>query len=65
MPERPSPLLGCNILCKLDAQVTFSDKSIQLHVPEDAAWKAQLFLLTDKNSEVPRDSSIPEDIWMR
>lgn len=51
MPECTLPLLGHNLLCKLKAQLKFSDKSIQLHVLEETARKAQLCLLTEKKQE--------------
>ena len=41
MLECPIPLLRRDLLCKFRAQITFSDKSIQLHLPKETAWKAQ------------------------
>jgi len=52
----PPPLLGQDLLCKLNAQVTFSENSVQLHIPPKIAWKAQICLLTDKISEEPEES---------
>lgn len=49
-------MLGRDLLCKLKAQVTFSGKSIQLHVPEETAWRPQLCLLTEEKQEGTRIS---------
>lgn len=46
MPECPLPLLGRDLLCKLNAQITFSRDSVQLHIPKDTAWKAPICLVT-------------------
>lgn len=37
MPECPLPLLGRDLLCKLNAQLTFSENSVQLHIPPENA----------------------------
>jgi len=55
-PECPLPLLGHDLLCKLNAQLTFSANSVQLHLPPETAWEAQIFLLTEKISEELQES---------
>lgn len=59
MAECPLPLLGQVLLCELNAQVTFSENSVQLHIPHETAWKSQIFLLADKTSEKP-ENNIPD-----
>lgn len=56
MPECSFPLLGRNLLCKLNAQITFSENSVQLHIPQETAWRAQLCLLMNEISEEPGDN---------
>lgn len=46
MLECPLPLLGQDLLLhKLNARVTFAKTSVQLHIPQEMAWKAQISLL--------------------
>jgi len=40
----------------LNAQITFSENSIQLHIPLDTAGKAAICLLTEKIPEEPEES---------
>lgn len=40
------PLLEWDLPCKVNAQLTFSDDSVQLHIPPENAWKVQICLLT-------------------
>ena len=61
MPECPLPLLGRDILCKLNAQVTFSRNAVQLHIPPETAWRAQICLLTDETSE-EIEENIPDAV---
>jgi len=61
MPEWPLPLLGQDLLCKLSAQVTFSENFVQFHIPPKIAWKAQIYLLTDLLSE-EAEESIPNTV---
>lgn len=58
MLECPLPLLRQDLLGKLNAQVT-SENSVQLHIPQEMAWKAQICLLEDKTLEEPEDN-IPD-----
>ncbi|KAK4810906.1 hypothetical protein QYF61_013314 [Mycteria americana] len=60
MPECPLPLLGWDLLCKLNAQLTFSEDSVQLHIPPETAWKAQICLLTEKDPN--EEMNIPEEV---
>ncbi|KAK4805205.1 hypothetical protein QYF61_002442 [Mycteria americana] len=59
MPECPLPLSGQDLLCKLNAQITSSENLVQLHIPPENAWKAQMGLLTqgerDENADVPEE----------
>ena len=61
MPECPLPLLGWDLLCKLNAQVTFSKNAVQLHIPPETAWRAQICLLTDETSE-EIEENIPDAV---
>ncbi|KAK4810523.1 hypothetical protein QYF61_004486 [Mycteria americana] len=60
MPECPLPLLGQDLLCKPNAQLTFSEDSVQLHIPPETAWKAQICLLTEKDPN--EEMNISEEV---
>lgn len=45
MPECPMPLLHGDLLSKLQALTTFPENSVQLRLPQENAWKAQIYLL--------------------
>lgn len=45
MPESSVPLLGRDILSKLQAVITFVDRQIQVRIPEDKIVDAQVFVL--------------------
>jgi len=47
------------LLNKLQAQVTFTKNSIQLHIPKNNAWKAQAGLLQKQEEQ---DLNIPEEM---
>lgn len=58
MPECPVPLLGRELLSKLEARVLFKDGEMQLLVPETKAVKARTFMLQgrlepDNSGEIP------------
>ncbi|XP_062457365.1 LOW QUALITY PROTEIN: uncharacterized protein LOC134154699, partial [Rhea pennata] len=61
MPECPLPLLGRDLLCKLNAQVTFSESSVQLHSPPESAWRAQICLLMGSAPD-DNSASIPSSV---
>ena len=52
------PLLGRDILSKLNAQITFEKGKIQIHIPENKVLDAQVFML-QKETESPE---IPEEV---
>jgi len=51
-------LLGRDILKKLQEQITPVARKIQVHIPEDEAIEAQVFVL----QESPPESEIPEEV---
>ncbi|XP_050769787.1 uncharacterized protein LOC127027997 [Gymnogyps californianus] len=58
MPDCPVPLLGRDILSKLNAQITFEKGKIKIRIPENKALDAQVFML-QKETESPE---IPEEV---
>jgi len=50
MPECPLSLLGQGLLCKLNAYIAISEDSIQLHIPPENAWEAQVCLLAKQSN---------------
>lgn len=62
MPECLVPLLGRDLLSKLEAQIVFKDGEIPLLVPETKAIKGRTFMLQgtpepDNSGGIPRSSS--------
>ena len=60
MPEWPLPLLGRELRCKLNAQLTFSEDSAQFHIPPENARRAQLCWLPGKNPA--KEETIPDKL---
>jgi len=58
MPECPLPLLGRDLLSKLEAQITFKNEEIELLIPESKAVEAKVFMLQDSFKE----EQIPEEV---
>lgn len=59
MPECPVPLMGRDLLSKLDAQITFKDGEVQLKIPESKAAEARIFML--QNTQRPEEE-IPAEV---
>ena len=57
MPEYPLPLLGRDLLSKLEAQITFKNGETELLIPESKAVEARVFTLQDSSKE----EHIPEE----
>ncbi|XP_059580319.1 uncharacterized protein LOC132249363 [Alligator mississippiensis] len=51
MPECRIPLFGRDLLCKLQAQLTFSEGNITMKIPTEEAWKSQVCLLLQEGEE--------------
>jgi len=47
MPECPIPLMGRDLLNKLGAQVTFDANKIRIHILQNNAWEAQIYVLQE------------------
>ena len=60
MPECSLPLLGQDLPCQVNAQLTFSEDFGQLHIPPENAWRAQICLLTEKNAT--EEGDIPDEV---
>ena len=58
MPGCPLPLLGRDLLSKLEAQITFKNGEIELLIPESKAVEARVFMLQDSFKE----ERIPEEV---
>jgi len=58
MPECPLPLLGRDLLSKLEAQITFKNGETELLIPESKAVEARVFMLQDS----PKQKQIPEEV---
>jgi len=58
MPECPLPLLGRDLLSKLEAQITFKNGEIELLIPESKAVEARVFMLQESFKE----EQIPEEV---
>jgi len=58
MPECPLPLLGRDLLRKLEAQITFKNGKTELLIPESKAIEAKVFMLQDSFKE----ERIPEEV---
>ncbi|KAK4809495.1 hypothetical protein QYF61_015052 [Mycteria americana] len=56
----PPTIAWVAFTCKLNAQLTFSEDSIQLHIPPETAWKAQICLFIEKDPN--EKMNISEDI---
>lgn len=61
VPERPLPSLGRDSFRQTNARVTFSENSVQLHIPCETAWEAPIRLLTDETLEEP-ENNIPATV---
>lgn len=67
MPECPIPLLGRDLLGKLDAQITFWGGEIQIQTPESKIVEAKIFMLPESNEweEIPKEveSAVTPLVW--
>ena len=45
MPDCPISLLGRDLLCKLQAQISFDQTKIEIHLPAETAWRFQTVLI--------------------
>ena len=57
MPECPLPLLGRDLLSRLEAEITFKDGEIELLIPESKPIEARVFMLQDyfKEEQIPEE----------
>ena len=67
MPKCPLPLLGQDLLSKLDAQIIFKDGEIRLLIPESKAIEARVFMLhnSSKEEQIPEavDNAVTPLVW--
>ena len=64
IPDCPIPLLGRDLLCKLNARITFSPKKKQLHLqmPPENALRLQALLERTEEGEHPIPPEIHEQV---
>jgi len=67
MPECPLPLLGRDLLSKLESRINFKDGEIELLIPESKAIEARVFMLQDsfKEEQIPEEveSTVMPLVW--
>jgi len=67
MPECPLPLLGRDLLSKLETQITFKNGEIELLIPESKAIEAKVFMLQDcfKEERIPEEveNAVTPLVW--
>lgn len=68
MPECPMPLLGRDILSRLDAKIIFKNGQIQVCIPKSKAPEAQVFMLlqqADTTEEIPEEvnKAVNPSVW--
>ncbi|KAK4811126.1 hypothetical protein QYF61_019757 [Mycteria americana] len=56
------PLLGRDLLSKLNAQIVFEKGNIQVQILEEKALEAQVLMLQEEAQENPEPKTIPEEI---
>lgn len=64
IPECPLPLNGWDLLNKLGAQITSRRNKIQVHIPQNNAWEAQVYMLQESKGieDMKNKVDIPSEI---
>lgn len=66
MPECLMPIMGRDLLSKLDAQITFKERQVKLLIPESKAVEARIFMLQNmqqKEEEILMEDGVIPLVW--